>query len=109
MQIDEKALEAAVEASRFGTDVRKIILAYESAKQKGEAEGWRSDLDAMPHGGDFLAENRFGDWVIARRFDPLKSGDYSGNAVINKRAGRWWHPQRWRPLPSPPTAAAGRR
>lgn len=70
MQIDEKALEAAVTAlepkcrsftgganplaRRLAEELSDAaILAYESAKQKGEAEGWRSisdePLEALAH------------------------------------------------------------
>lgn len=61
MQIDEKAFEAAVAVAKEMVADRAnhweiadaVIEAYESAKQKGEAEGWRpiSDepLEALAH------------------------------------------------------------
>lgn len=61
----------------------------------------RSDVENMPAASvPFLAENRHGDWMVVRRFDPRQPRDYSANAVINGRLGRWWYPLRWRNLPA---------
>lgn len=81
----------------------------ELARRCEEGEGGdRQDVENMPEPGvSFLAENRHGDWMVARRFDSGKPRDYSGHAVINGRTGRWWYPRRWRHLPpalSPTTA-----
>lgn len=55
-------------------------------------------IETAPAEGNFLAENMHGDWMVVRRFDPAKPGDFSANAVINGRTGRWWYARLWMPL-----------
>lgn len=108
MTHDEKIVEAVARAilhEQYGGEPEDVPNLYQKALWTArvaitayQAEAWQGDLDAMPYGEEFLAENRFGDWLTVRRFDPRKPGDYSANAVINGRTGRWWHPTRWQPV-----------
>ncbi len=55
-------------------------------------------IETAPAEGKFLAENMHGDWMVVQRFDPGKRLDFSANAVISGRTGRWWYARLWMPL-----------
>lgn len=73
---------------------------YESAKQKGEAEGWRDIKDdPPPMDGTPLLLTAFGGqigvcvWIDGWRYHGLPA-----------TPADWWdEPSHWRPLPEPPT------
>lgn len=57
------------------------------------------DISTAPKDGFFLAPNSIGDWMKVERYDnPF--GDK--NTVIHYASGRWWTPNFWMPLPTPP-------
>ncbi len=65
------------------------------------AEGW-----VPPEKGEFLAENKAGDWLRVTRYDcPWPCDDPSAIHVINWTAGRWWPARRFMPLPASPHLA----
>ena len=60
-------------------------------------------IETAPENGEFLAEDKHGDWLRATRYaNPFGNP----HTVISNRTGRWWSPQRWMPLPTPPEAEA---
>lgn len=72
-----------------------------------EAEGYEEGprpIETAPIEGEFLAENKHGDWLVVRRFNHPNRGRH---CVINGRMGIWWLATRWRPLASAPKHGGG--
>lgn len=78
----------------FAADLADDILAL-LPKQEGMVA--RTDVENAPSDGEFLAENRHGDWIPVCFFDVIGGGP---RTVINGRTGRWFEARRWMPIPA---------
>ncbi|MGH6644282.1 MAG: hypothetical protein ACRED3_16465 [Bradyrhizobium sp.] len=92
--------QLAQEAATALTAAQAQIVAL-TAERNEARRALVDPIGDMPAAGEFLAENRIGDWLKVQRYD---TGEIFGqpNAVIHRMSGRWWTPKRWMPLPTPP-------
>jgi hypothetical protein len=91
---------AAYGKTQDGGDVLPFCPAYESAKQKGEAEGWRDIESAPKDGTNILLAHALA--VFDGYWDVYANGwvDDVTDLYEDKIT---YQPTHWRPLPEPPT------